>query len=182
MGWTEERVELLKKLWMEGFSASQIANELGDGVTRNAVIGKVHRLKLSGRAKPASAAPRARSTPRSSGPRRVASPSAGARPGLSGVLKARQSMGAAPVMGATALKISEELEAEVYVAPQVQELFIPVEQRLTLLQLNEHTCKWPIGDPLTPDFYFCGQHSEEGKPYCEFHSHRAYHQIEKKKR
>ena len=66
--------------------------------------------------------------------------------------------------------------------PQVQELDIPVEKRLTLLQLNEHTCKWPIGDPLTPDFYFCGQHSEEGKPYCDFHSRRAYHQIEKKKR
>jgi GcrA cell cycle regulator len=54
MGWTEERVELLKKLWMEGLSASQIAGILGEGVTRNAVIGKVHRLKLSGRAKPAS--------------------------------------------------------------------------------------------------------------------------------
>ena len=52
MGWTEERVELLKKLWLEGFSASQIAAELGDGVTRNAVIGKVHRLGLSGRATP----------------------------------------------------------------------------------------------------------------------------------
>jgi len=180
IGWTDERVELLKKLWMEGFSASQIANELGDGVTRNAVIGKVHRLKLSGRAKPASAAPRVRSTPRSSGPRRVASPSAG-RSSLSGVMKHR-SMGQAPMIGATALKISEELEVEAYVAPQVQELFIPVEERLSLLQLNEHTCKWPIGDPLTPDFYFCGQHSNESSPYCEFHSRRAYHQLEKKKR
>ena len=61
MGWTEERVELLKKLWLEGLSASQIAGVLGEGVTRNAVIGKVHRLKLTGRAKPASSAPRARS-------------------------------------------------------------------------------------------------------------------------
>jgi len=179
IGWTDERVELLKKLWMEGFSASQIANELGEGVTRNAVIGKVHRLKLSGRAKPASAAPRVRSTPRSSGPRRVASPSAG-RPSLGGMMKAR-SMGPAPMLGATALKIDADLVTEAYVAPQVQELFIPVEERLTLLQLNEHTCKWPIGDPLTPDFYFCGQHSEEGKPYCDFHSRRAYHQLEKKR-
>ena len=65
-GWTEERVELLKKLWLEGLSASQIAGVLGEGVTRNAVIGKVHRLKLTGRAKPASSAPRARSTPRPS--------------------------------------------------------------------------------------------------------------------
>ena len=84
--------------------------------------------------------------------------------------------------GATALKMETEFEVEAYVAPQVQELFIPVEERLSLLELNEHTCKWPIGDPLTPDFYFCGQHSEENKPYCDFHSRRAYHQIDKKKR
>ncbi len=178
MGWTEERVELLKKLWMEGLSASQIAAVLGDGVTRNAVIGKVHRLKLSGRAKPASSAPRVRSAPL---PAR--------RPGLSssgrssmGSMRPR-TMGAAPMsMGATALKISEEFEVEAFQLPQVQELEIPVEERLTLLQLNEHTCKWPIGDPLTPDFYFCGREHDEGRPYCEFHSRRAYHQIEKKRR
>src|SRR3954469_23529852 len=62
MNWTDERVETLKKLWADGLSASQIAAELG-GITRNAVIGKVHRLGLSGRAKsPTSAAPRPRKT------------------------------------------------------------------------------------------------------------------------
>src|SRR4026209_1467277 len=66
MSWTDERVELLKKLWADGLSASQIAAELG-GITRNAVIGKVHRLGLSGRAKsPSSSVPRPRK-PRSSG-------------------------------------------------------------------------------------------------------------------
>ncbi len=186
MGWTEERVELLKKLWMEGLSASQIAGVLGEGVTRNAVIGKVHRLKLSGRAKPASSAPRARSTARPN--RRVATPSSGVRSsggslGSHGsIMKQRPMGGSAPMHGATALKISEEFETEAYVAPQVAELFIPVEKRLSLLQLNEDTCKWPIGDPLSADFYFCGQHSNDGKPYCEFHSRRAYHQIDKKKR
>ena len=185
MGWTEERVELLKKLWMEGLSASQIAGVLGEGVTRNAVIGKVHRLKLSGRAKPASSAPRARTTARPN--RRVATPSSGVRSGGSlgshgGIMKQRPMGGGAPMHGATALKISEEFETEAYVAPQVAELFIPVEKRLSLLQLNEETCKWPIGDPLSADFYFCGQHSNDGKPYCEFHSRRAYHQIDKKKR
>jgi GcrA cell cycle regulator len=181
MGWTEERVELLKKLWLEGLSASQIAGVLGDGVTRNAVIGKVHRLKLSGRAKPASSAPRARATPRAPGVRRVSSGIGRPSSGIASMMKAR-TMGPAPMHGATALKIDAEYQTEVYVAPQVQELFIPEDQRLNLLELNEHTCKWPIGDPLTPDFYFCGQHSEEGKPYCEFHSRRAYHQLEKKKR
>ena len=192
MSWTEERVELLKKLWMEGLSASQIAAVLGEGVTRNAVIGKVHRLKLSGRAKPASSTPRARTAPRPA-PR---------RPGLSGTPVSRPSIsssshaghastisrprpmggGGGGIIGATALKATEEFAVEPYQLPQVQELDIPVEKRLTLLQLNEHTCKWPIGDPLTPDFYFCGNHSEEGKPYCEFHSRRAYHQIDKKRR
>jgi GcrA cell cycle regulator len=188
-GWTEERVELLKKLWMEGLSASQIAGVLGEGVTRNAVIGKVHRLKLSGRAKPASSAPRVRTAPRPAA-RRVASPSAGrslgggSSSGMSNSMRSRpmSSGGGGGVHGATALKISEEFLTEAYVAPQVQELYIPEEQRLTLLQLNEHTCKWPIGDPLSPDFYFCGQHSDDGRPYCDFHSRRAYHQIDKKKR
>lgn len=185
MGWTEERVELLKKLWLEGLSASQIAGVLGEGVTRNAVIGKVHRLKLSGRARPASSAPRARSS--SARPvRRITSPSAGRSMGIGGgsgggMMKPR-SLSSSSVMGATALKVSEEFETQVYVAPQAAELFIPVEQRLSLLQLSESTCKWPIGDPLTPDFYFCGQHSNEGKPYCEFHSRRAYHQVDKKRR
>ena len=97
-------------------------------------------------------------------------------------MKSRSMGSGADASGATALKISEEFETEAYVAPQVQELFIPVDKRLSLLQLSEHTCKWPIGDPLTPDFYFCGQHADEGKPYCEFHSRRAYHQMEKKRR
>lgn len=187
MGWTEERVELLKKLWLEGLSASQIAGVLGEGVTRNAVIGKVHRLKLSGRAKPATSAPRVRTAPRPTAARRVSSPASTSRSsGLGTVMKTRNTMssggGGGAIQGATALKISEEFEVNVEYAPQVAELFIPVEQRLTLLQLSEVTCKWPIGDPLTPDFYFCGQHSNEGKPYCEFHSRRAYHQLDKKKR
>jgi GcrA cell cycle regulator len=149
-------------------------------VTRNAVIGKVHRLKLSGRAKPASAAPRPRPTPRGPGVRRTPSTS-GSRGGLSGATLKPRSLAPAPILGATALKITEDLDMAAEVAVQPTELFIPVEQRLTLLELNEHTCKWPIGDPLTPGFYFCGQHSEEGKPYCEFHSRRAFHQIDKKR-
>ncbi len=182
-GWTDERVELLKKLWLEGLSASQIAGVLGEGVTRNAVIGKVHRLKLSGRAKPASTAPRPRTTPRpaSAGVRRMATSAPRPTSGIANMMKSR-SVAPAPMHGATALKMDPEFETEAYVAPQVQELYVPEDQRLNLLELNEHTCKWPIGDPLTPDFYFCGQHSDEGKPYCDFHSRRAYHQLEKKKR
>lgn len=179
-GWTDERVELLKKLWMDGLSASQIAGELGEGVTRNAVIGKVHRLKLSARAKPTNTTPRARPAARPA-PRRVASPSTGMNTHMS--TKPRPATMPRPqVMGATALAMSPEMDAELYVAPAAAELFIPEDKRLSLLQLNEHTCKWPIGDPLNKDFYFCGQHSLETGPYCEFHSRRAYHQLDKRKR
>ena len=183
-GWTDERVETLKKLWMEGLSASQIAGELGEGVTRNAVIGKVHRLKLSARAKPTNSAPRARPAARPA-PRRVASPSAGISTMGGGAAKmARPPMQASrpQSIGATALAMDPQMDQQLYVAPVAAELFIPEDKRLSLLQLTEATCKWPIGDPLHKDFYFCGQHSLESGPYCEFHSRRAYHQVDKKRR
>jgi len=180
-GWTDERVETLKKLWMEGLSASQIAGELGEGVTRNAVIGKVHRLKLSARAKPTNSTPRTRPAARPA-PRRVASPSAGLSSMGGGAAKMRSTMSRPQSIGATALAHNTEIETELYVAPAAAELFIPEDKRLSLLQLTEATCKWPIGDPLSKDFYFCGQHSLDTGPYCDFHSRRAYHQVDKKRR
>jgi GcrA cell cycle regulator len=182
MGWTDERVELLKKLWMDGLSASQIAGELGEGVTRNAVIGKVHRLKLSARAKPTNTAPRARPAARPPAPRRIATASATVTAHISAKPRPAQTMARPQVVGATALAMQPEMATELYVAPQTTELFIPEDKRLSLLQLNEHTCKWPIGDPLTKDFYFCGGHALESGPYCEFHSRKAYHQVDKKRR
>ncbi|MFB9140102.1 GcrA family cell cycle regulator [Maritalea porphyrae] len=186
MAWTDERVATLKKLWMEGLSASQIAGELGEGVTRNAVIGKVHRLKLSGRAKPAPSAPRARK-PRStsaspSTPRRPASTGGSVSGNTSSTPRRRQTVHA-PVSGANALQMNTEVDANVALATaQEAEIFIPVEERISLLQLSETTCKWPIGDPLNDDFHFCGRNSDEGKPYCEFHSKRAYHTLDRRKK
>ena len=142
-GWTEERVELLKKLWLEGLSASQIAGVLGEGVTRNAVIGKVHRLKLTGRAKPASSAPRARTAPRAPSVRRISTGPSRPSSGIASMMKSR-SMPAAPMHGATALKMDPEFETEAYVAPQVQELYIPEDQRHRLLHGPE---RMPRVDP-----------------------------------
>ncbi|HUV32684.1 MAG TPA: GcrA family cell cycle regulator [Devosiaceae bacterium] len=171
MAWTDERVELLKRLWMEGLSASQIAAELGEGVTRNAVIGKVHRLKLSGRAKPTSGVPRARK-PRSTAPRRMSTSAVGGRRSVN-----------APMIGATALQISPDDEEMLEAAlDRAVELYIPPQERVDLLSLTETTCKWPIGDPMSDEFYFCGRDSDESRPYCEFHSRRAYHTIERRKR
>ena len=142
MGWTDERVELLKKLWADGLSASQIAAELG-GITRNAVIGKVHRLGLSGRAKsPSSSSPRPRKA-RSSGMMRISRPT---------------------IRGNTALAYDYE--------PELME--IPVEQRKSLLQLTEKTCRWPIGDPGGGEFFFCGGDTANELPYCSYHSRVAY--------
>ncbi|MEP3280223.1 MAG: GcrA family cell cycle regulator [Stappiaceae bacterium] len=166
MSWTTERVDLLKKLWSDGLSASQIAAELG-GVTRNAVIGKVHRLGLSGRAKSASTAAKPRRT------RTAGSPTTSSRP----------SAPKAPTIGATALKIEPEAMPMATPAPlPVEELVIPISERASIMELNERTCKWPIGDPSTDDFYFCGRSSEGGVPYCPHHCKVAYQPINDRRR
>jgi len=155
MSWTDERVELLKKLWADGLSASQIAAELG-GITRNAVIGKVHRLGLSGRAKsPSSSTPRPRKARSGGHMLRVSRPS---------------------IRGNTAL--AYEYEAE----PEPELIEIPVEQRKTLLQLNEHTCRWPIGDPGSTEFFFCGGETVNELPYCAYHSRVAYQPANERRR
>lgn len=159
--WTDERVELLKKLWSDGLSASQIAAELGS-VTRNAVIGKVHRLGLSGRAKSAAApaAPR-NAAPRKAPPRTPSHPMAAP----------------APTRGATALapEFEAEPEAEVQAAPQVsEEVVIPFSERVTIMDLREYMCRWPMGDPTTAEFRFCGARSQTGLPYCTHHARIAY--------
>jgi GcrA cell cycle regulator len=164
MSWTDERVELLKKLWTQGLSASQIAGELGGGVTRNAVIGKVHRLGLSGRAKapptqaarPARKATRAPSHPLTHGASGASAP------------QVRGNLALAPKMEAAPAPI-------IQVAPQpVQEVVIPISERVTIMELRESMCRWPHGDPTTPEFRFCGAKSPPGTPYCAYHSQVAY--------
>ena len=157
MSWTDERVELLNKLWADGLSASQIAGELG-GITRNAVIGKVHRLGLSGRAKsPSSSSPRPRKARASSHLMRISR---------------------ASTRGNTALAYDYDLEPE----PELIENIIPIGQRRTLLELNEDTCRWPIGDPASPEFFFCGGKPLTGLPYCSYHSRVAYQPANERRR
>ena len=178
MSWTEDRVEILKTLWVKGLSASQIAIELGGGVTRNAVIGKVHRLKLAARAKPATSSARTRSAKKPS--KRVTRRTTSSN--KYSTTKTR-SMPSAKTVGATALKQSPSSESEIKIAHnEASEVVIPIDERISLLELRENNCKWPIGDPMHPDFHFCGKTSLEGKPYCETHSKRAYHKMERKKR
>src|SRR3954465_6555167 len=153
MGWTDERVELLKKLWQDGLSASQIAKQLG-GVTRNAVIGKVHRLGLSGRATPSKPARTVFKAPRPARPVSVA-PSAPPRISTEPVMREQP----------TPIRYVEE-------APGTA----------TVLTLGAHMCKWPIGDPALDTFTFCGRRSEEHGPYCHEHACVAYQPAQAKKK
>ncbi len=153
MAWTEDRVETLKKLWAEGLSASQIAGRLG-GVTRNAVIGKVHRLGLSGRA--------TTSRMKSHRPR--------ARMANSQKRQARSRFAST---GNPALRALYHPDSEPFV-PSEEELVIPLAERKTIRTLIESSCRWPIGDPQYPDFHFCGKKKVQGLPYCEHHARRAF--------
>jgi GcrA cell cycle regulator len=163
MGWTDERVEQLKKLWAEGLSASQIAGRLG-GVTRNAVIGKVHRLGLSGRATTS------RMKSHRARPRTVA-----ANPAKRAV-KSRFG-----TVGNPALRALYSPEAEAYVPP-AEEIDIPISERKTLQMLTESSCRWPIGDPQTSDFHFCNHQKVPGLPYCEHHARRAFQPPQPRRR
>ena len=162
--WTEERVELLRKLWADGLSASQIAAQLGS-VSRNAVIGKVHRLKLSGRGRTTSAAPRVK---------KAAAPSQGR------VTKTVTRV-VAVTSGANALKIAFEAQPIARLRP-VENVVVPIQRKLMLIQLTVRTCKWPNGDPLADDFNFCGADSGDSGPYCTYHSRVAYQPAAERRR
>ncbi len=135
MSWTDERIDRLKQMWAEGLSASQIARALGE-VTRNAVIGKVHRLGLAGRA----------TAPRPERPRPTPQP--------------RMHVPRVAVMRAEAV-VEEPLEP------------MPLDP-VRVEHLNAALCHWPMGDPSSPEFRFCGRKSKQGSPYCEAHVRLAY--------
>src|SRR5271154_4333806 len=134
-GWSETRVTTLSQLWLDGLSASQIAKQLG-GVTRNAVIGKVHRLGLSGRAAPSQPARPTFKAPR---PHRPAAAPAQRR--------AETHHHHAPAPAAPVFYVEEPGSA-------------------TVLTLGAHMCKWPIGDPASDSFTFCGRRADGDGPYC----------------
>lgn len=152
-GWTEDRVGALTKLWLEGQSASQIAKALGGGVTRNAVIGKVHRLGLSGRAAPSQPA---RTTYRPTRPRATAP--APAQPSAPRRIEAAQPRPVTPPRPEPAPELPGTA---------------------TVMTLGAHMCKWPIGDPSSTEFSFCGRRASEGV-YCVEHARVAYQPQVKK--
>ncbi len=161
-GWTEDRVGALKKLWLEGQSASQIAKQLGGGVTRNAVIGKVHRLGLSGRATPSQPA---RTT------------TTAFRPAKTRTTPPKQDYGqpSAP----RRIEAVQPRPVAAPVAPTPLPAIVEQPGTATVLTLGAHMCKWPIGDPSSREFSFCGRRASEGV-YCVEHARVAYQPAVKK--
>jgi GcrA cell cycle regulator len=150
--WTEDRVEQLKKMWAEGLSASQIAAKLAGGVTRNAVIGKVHRMGLSGRVT------RTRvSTPRT---RKTREPS---HPGRPAGCRGEQHQCLSQLPATTRLKPVASIKPEPIPDPvPIRVADIPEGERVTILMLSDKTCRWPIGDPELGRLLLLWQDAERG--------------------
>ncbi len=182
MAWTDERIALLKQYWEEGRSASQIAEVLGEGLSRNAVIGKAHRLGLASRPSPLkssegkSAQPKAARTAESRPAAKaapVARPAEPAPVAPQPVARPAAPREAAPVVAPTpapAISDTADIPAPAVAARPAR----AKGARVTLLDLNDRICKWPIGHPDEADFHFCGKPVNPGFPYCGEHCLVAY--------
>lgn len=203
MSWTDERIDTLKTMWEKGLTANQIAVALG-GVSRNAVIGKAHRLGLQSRpspvkpneveAKPAAPkpaiaateptepAPKPAPAPRQAQPTPVAAtpaPPAEVEPEeLEPVEKAPAVIMRSVGPGGFLRQAPGEQQAPITPAPPRR--LVPAKPsadmvgKTTLLDLNDRICKWPLGHPGEPDFHFCGEKVNPGFPYCVAHCSHAY--------
>ncbi|MCK1577854.1 GcrA family cell cycle regulator [Bradyrhizobium sp. 174] len=160
--WSDDRIEQLKKLWEAGLSASQIAAELGGGISRNAAIGKIHRLGLSGRAKGYPGPSKRQTKP----PRPLPGPSRR-------VVALRKAIEeASNDTHASNLEAAAEFDPSVI---SVSDAEIPAERRVSsIIELEDHHCRWPVGEVGTPGFFFCGGNKLDGLPYCAGHCRAAY--------
>jgi GcrA cell cycle regulator len=196
MSWTEERIERLKKMWQDGSTASQIADELG-GVSRNAVIGKAHRLGLEARPSPvkpgeekehrapaAAAAPAPKPAPAERPAPKAAAPAAEspapAQPAQASPRRASAHDMQYRSIGPGGFIRQGPGEQQAPIPPAPPRRLVPakpspeVADKTSLLELNDRICKWPMGHPGEPDFHFCGAPSNPGFPYCVEHCGVAY--------
>ncbi len=196
MSWTDERIERLKNMWAKGATASQIADELG-GVSRNAVIGKAHRLGLEQRPspvkageekeakKPAAGAPAAaapKSAPKAEAPKpavAAAATTASAAPQSANPPRSAPEMQYRSI-GPGGFIRQGPGDQQPPIPPAPPRRLVPakpspeVADKTSLLELNDRVCKWPIGHPGEPDFHFCGEQANPGFPYCVTHCGVAY--------
>jgi GcrA cell cycle regulator len=197
MSWTDERIEQLKTMWQKGMTASQIAEELG-GVSRNAVIGKAHRLELQSRPSPVKAVETetAKTEPRKAAPPKpkpVAAPEVSvARPPPPAPVETIAPPQPVPTSphaptGAQLRSIGPggflrqgPGDQAPPATPAPPRRLVPakpspeISGKTGLLDLNDKICKWPLGHPGEPDFHFCGDKVNPGFPYCVAHCSHAY--------
>jgi GcrA cell cycle regulator len=194
MSWTDERIETLKKMWDSGMTATQIAEELG-GVSRNAVIGKAHRLGLPSRPSPVkpndkSDAPKPAPQPRAAAPAPAPAPSPAKqeRPAAAAPAPAPAAAPAPAKSDSPALRSvgpggfvrQNPGDQAPPATPAPPRRLVPakpskeIEGKTSLLDLNDRICKWPMGHPGEPDFHFCGDKVNPGFPYCVAHCGHAY--------
>ena len=197
MSWTDERIETLTKMWEGGATASQIAEELG-GVSRNAVIGKAHRLGLKARPSPVkpnekeAASPAAKpvkaALPRPAPPApRPAAPtppraaaSAGPSTGDGSHPMPKSDMPRIVSVGPGGFLRQGPGDQQAPIPPAPPRRLVPAKpsadmaEKTSLLDLNDRICRWPMGHPGEPDFHFCGDKVNPGFPYCVQHCGRAY--------
>ena len=164
MSWTDDQIERLKQLWAEGLSASQIAAELGGGISRSAVLGKVHRLGLG------------RNETKLPTPSRARQPTQSPAPLSTAELPSQVNPSPAPMM---ATRPPTALPAEL---PRREEVIAPRSEGVTIMELREAMCRFPLGDPSTPEFRFCGARADTGVPYCAHHAQVAYQPTAERKR
>ena len=170
LSWTDERVDRLRKLWIEGLSASRIAAELAGGVTRNAVIGKVHRLGLSGRSKGVANAAPAKIRPIL---KPLGHPARSPLPQGTVTMLMRGDNAIALHVGALSMAQARSSGDNV----------VPLAETVTIIDLRESMCRWPVGDPSSSEFRYCGSRAPVGEgPYCAHHSRMAYQPVQDRNR
>ena len=196
MSWTDDRIDMLKSMWEKGMTASQIADTLGD-VSRNAVIGKAHRLGLQSRPSPvkpneegaapaahAPAAPKKAAAPAPE-PRPAPAPAAATSSAAPATAPASDTPPAAPTpilrsVGPGGFVRQSPGEQQPPISPAPPRRLVPAKPspemagKTGLLDLNDKICKWPLGHPGEPDFHFCGDKVNPGFPYCVAHCGHAY--------
>ncbi|EDL48849.1 GcrA family cell cycle regulator [Erythrobacter sp. SD-21] len=200
MSWTDERIATLKKMWEGGSTASQIADELG-GVSRNAVIGKAHRLGLKSRPSPVKAAEKKKAAPKpkpapkpvakKAAPRPAPAP-APAKPVAKPAPKADDAVPSQPLpdkrpdlpkivsVGPGGFLRQGPGDQQPPIPPAPPRRLVPakpspeIADKTSLLDLSDKVCRWPMGHPGEPDFHFCGEAVNPGFPYCVEHCGRAY--------
>ncbi len=177
MAWTDERIKKLRELWSEGQSASKIAEKLG-GVTRNAVIGKIHRLGLSNRSEKSE--------------KKILTKKRGRPAKVKNIDNFKEQLDNSKIRDFSQINSDKFDDLDVDDLTDDKNMLLEATlaniaeleenaKKLNLMELTERTCKWPIGDPATENFWFCGHTSEQGKPYCSTHVSIAFQPISLKR-